>query len=91
MLTLATSAKDFFLQQFEATGQLQQVAVTEATNLDYRAAQNGGGGGGGQPAAPQQQGGSGANTPTTPPKMSDALVAKIKALPHVKEARALAF
>ncbi|MDP9325369.1 MAG: ABC transporter permease, partial [Candidatus Dormibacteraeota bacterium] len=46
MLTLATSAKDFFVHQFEATGQLQQVVVTEQTNLDYKSAQ---GGGGGQP------------------------------------------
>ena len=35
MLSLVTGAKDFFLSQFESTGQLQQVAVSQATDLDY--------------------------------------------------------
>jgi putative ABC transport system permease protein len=35
MLALVTGAKSFFLQQFESTGQLQQVAVSQATDLDY--------------------------------------------------------
>lgn len=35
MLALVTGAKSFFLQQFEATGQLQQVVVSQATDLDY--------------------------------------------------------
>ncbi|OLB73315.1 MAG: hypothetical protein AUI14_26535 [Actinobacteria bacterium 13_2_20CM_2_71_6] len=35
MLALVTGAKDFFLQQFESTGQLQQVIVSQATDLDY--------------------------------------------------------
>ena len=35
MLALVTGARDFFLSQFESTGQLQQVAVSQATDLDY--------------------------------------------------------
>src|SRR5690349_24111727 len=35
MLALVTGARDFFLAQFESTGQLQQVVVTQATDLDY--------------------------------------------------------
>jgi ABC-type lipoprotein release transport system permease subunit len=35
MLALVTGARDFFVAQFEATGQLQQVVVTQATDLDY--------------------------------------------------------
>src|ERR1041384_5708786 len=35
MLALVTGARDFFLTQFESTGQLQQVVVTQATDLDY--------------------------------------------------------
>src|SRR5215831_1329167 len=42
MLALVTGAKDFFYSQFEQTGQLQQVAVTAQTDLDYQRAQNGG-------------------------------------------------
>ena len=44
MVALVSSAKDYFVSQFEATGQLQQVIVTQQTNLDYQSAQNGGGG-----------------------------------------------
>lgn len=35
MLALVTGAKSFFLTQFESTGQLQQVVVSQATDLDY--------------------------------------------------------
>ena len=35
MLALVTGARDFFLSQFESTGQLQQVVVSQATDLDY--------------------------------------------------------
>jgi putative ABC transport system permease protein len=35
MLALVTGAKDFFIGQFESTGQLQQVVVSQATDLDY--------------------------------------------------------
>jgi putative ABC transport system permease protein len=35
MLALVTGAKSFFLQQFESTGALQQVVVSQATDLDY--------------------------------------------------------
>jgi ABC-type lipoprotein release transport system permease subunit len=35
MLALVTGAKDFFIAQFESTGQLQQVIVSQATDLDY--------------------------------------------------------
>ena len=80
MLTLATSAKDFFIAQFEATGQLEQVAVTQQTNLDYQAAQHGGGG----PAAAQAPAaGGGSSGAAATPTLTDALVTKIKALPHV--------
>lgn len=42
MLALVTGAKDFFYKQFESSGQLQQVAVTPQTDLDYRQAQTNG-------------------------------------------------
>src|SRR5207245_10837076 len=81
MLALVTGARDFFLSQFEANGQARQVVVTAATNLDYRAAQSGGGNG---PAPTAQQGGQGSGPQATPtPTMTDALVSKIKAVPHV--------
>src|SRR5256885_13705517 len=35
MLALVTGARDFFLSQFESTGQLQQLPVRQATDLDY--------------------------------------------------------
>jgi ABC-type antimicrobial peptide transport system permease subunit len=70
MLALATSAKDFFVHQFEATGQLQQVSVSQATDFTYRGDQFNNGGGPG-------------NGNATTPKLTDALIARIKALPHV--------
>lgn len=78
MLALVNGAKDFFVAQFEKTGQLQQVVVTEATDLNYQEAQ-GGGPGGPAPVAQQGQGATAAPTP----KLSDALVTKIKDLAHV--------
>jgi ABC-type lipoprotein release transport system permease subunit len=68
MLALVTGAKTFFLSQFEASGQLQQVVVTQATDLDFKQAAQGGGGGG-----PQATG-----TPLT-----DALATKIESFSHV--------
>jgi putative ABC transport system permease protein len=35
MLALVTGAKDFFIAQFQSSGQLQQVVVSQATDLDY--------------------------------------------------------
>ena len=43
MLALVTGAKNFFLSQFESTGQLQHVAVTQATDLSYDQASHSGG------------------------------------------------
>ncbi|HUS26158.1 MAG TPA: ABC transporter permease [Nevskiaceae bacterium] len=42
MLALVTGVKDFFYAQFESSGQLQQVAVTPQTDLNYNEAENGG-------------------------------------------------
>jgi ABC-type antimicrobial peptide transport system permease subunit len=39
MLALATGAKDFFYKQFEASGQLQQVVVSQQTDLNFDEAQ----------------------------------------------------
>ncbi len=44
MLALVTSIKSFFLQQFNATGQIRQIAVTQATDLTYGQARYGGAG-----------------------------------------------
>jgi len=44
MLALVTSIKSFFLQEFNATGQIRQIAVTQATDLTYGQARYGGGG-----------------------------------------------
>ncbi len=71
MLTLVFSIKGFFTQQFEANGTLQQVAVSPQSGVsDYNSISNNGGG----------QGNCGAGTCT---KLTDALVTKITALPHV--------
>jgi len=44
MLALVTSIKSFFLQEFNSTGQIRQIAVTQATDLTYGQARYGGGG-----------------------------------------------
>src|SRR5689334_45651 len=44
MLALVTGVKDFFYNQFQSTGQLQQVAVSAQTDLDYEQAQHSYGG-----------------------------------------------
>ncbi len=44
MLALVTSIKSFFLQEFNSTGQVRQIAVTQATDLTYGQARYGGGG-----------------------------------------------
>jgi ABC-type antimicrobial peptide transport system permease subunit len=41
MLALVSGAKDFFYNQFESTGQLQQVVVNPQTDLDYESAHYG--------------------------------------------------
>ena len=56
--------------------------MTQETNLDYQTAR-GGGAGGGQAAAPAPGQGQSGSTNRPTPVMTDALVAKIKALPHV--------
>ena len=68
MLALVSGAKSFFLSQFESSGQLQQVAVTQATDLDYQQASNGGGGGGGD---------------STGTLLTDALATRIGGFTHV--------
>src|SRR5436309_8172519 len=67
MLALVTGAKGFFLEQFESTGQLQQVMVTQETDLDYDQARFAGGG----------SDGSGGT------RLTDALAASIASIPHV--------
>lgn len=67
MLAIVTGAKTFVQSQFEASGVLQQVVVTQATDLDYDQARHGGGGG------PNAGG----------VKLDDALEAKIKNVEHV--------
>ena len=67
MLALVFGAKSFFLKQLEATGALQQVAVSSKQDItDFKDAQNGGG-----------------NCDSCV-KLNDALVDKIKAVPHVQ-------
>ena len=44
MLALVISIKSFFLQQFNETGQIRQIEVTQATDLTYGQARYGGGG-----------------------------------------------
>lgn len=43
MLSLVVGLKDFFLDQFNKNGQMRQVVVTQATDLNYFQAQRGGG------------------------------------------------
>ncbi len=69
MLTLVTSIRSFFLQQFNETGRVRQIIVTQATDLDYGQVRFGGG-------ATSQAG----------IKLSDELLGKVKALPHVRDA-----
>src|SRR5256885_16031556 len=65
MLALVTGAKDFFVAQFESTGQLQQVVVSQATDLGYDRARF-------------------ANSSSdSGTRLTDDLVKKIAALPHV--------
>jgi putative ABC transport system permease protein len=68
MLALVLGAKNFVAQQFDANGTLQQVAVSPKANItSYKDIQNNSGGG-----------------PCTDcVKLTDAMVAKITALPHV--------
>jgi putative ABC transport system permease protein len=70
MLTLVFSIKGFFTKQFEANGTLQQVAVSPQSGVsDYNSINNQGGGG---------------NCGTSDcTKLTDPLVAKIAAIPHV--------
>ncbi len=65
MLALVTGAKSFFIDQFESTGQLQQVAVAREQDISYEDA--------------KYQNGNNNDLP----KLDDALVAKIKQIPHV--------
>jgi putative ABC transport system permease protein len=44
MLSLVTSAKSFFVNQYKSTGQLEQVLVTRETGLDFQQASSSGGG-----------------------------------------------
>jgi ABC-type antimicrobial peptide transport system permease subunit len=44
MLALVTGAKSYVMHQFEASGTLQQVVVSQNTDLDYDSARHGGGG-----------------------------------------------
>jgi putative ABC transport system permease protein len=67
MLALVFGAKSFFVRQLDATGALQQVAVSSHSDItDFNSAQNNGGG----------------NCDSCV-KLTDALVAKVKAMPHV--------
>lgn len=68
MLALVTGAQSFFISQFESTGQLQQVIVSQATDLDYEHAR----------FANSPDGGDASGV-----RLTDALAAKIAAIPHV--------
>jgi putative ABC transport system permease protein len=69
MLALVFSIKGFMTKQFEANGTLQQVAVSPQSGVtDYNSISN--------------QGGGNCNTSTCT-KLTEAIVAKIQALPHV--------
>src|SRR2546421_13073565 len=66
MLALVTGAKDFFLSQVEQSGLLQQVAVSQKSDITrFEDAQQGGGNCDGCV------------------KLTDVLVDKIKAMPHI--------
>jgi len=67
MLALVTGAKGFFLSQVEANGVLQQVAVSSKTDIAKFDEAQHGGG----------------NNCDSCVKLTDALTAKIKAIPHV--------
>ena len=67
MLAIVTGAKNFVKSQFEASGVLQQVVVTLATDLDYDQARHGGGG----------------NQSSNGVKLNDGLENKIKGVQHV--------
>ena len=71
MLALVFSVKNFMTKQFEANGTLQQIVVSPQTDITYRDGQNGG----------NNCQGSGASSVCT--KLTDAMVAKIAAVPHV--------
>src|SRR5438309_11876230 len=43
MLALVTGAKSYVTSQFEQSGTLRQVAVSQQTDLDYKSARQGGG------------------------------------------------
>ena len=64
MLTFVTSVKDYVVHQFVSTGQIRQITVGLAPNLEYSAAGDSGGGpgpiaqpGGGEPAPAPANGG----------------------------------
>ena len=71
MLTFVTSVKNYIVDQFVQSGQVQQIAVAENTNLTYDPSGQGGGGPG-----PGPGGG-------TVSRMTPGLESKITALPHV--------
>ena len=68
MLALVSGAQGFFLHQFESTGQLEQVVVTQATDLSYNEAQGGGRSG---------------PSDGTAAKLNDALATRVASVPHV--------
>lgn len=68
MLALVSGARNYFLNQFESSGQLQQVQVSAQTDLTYSP------GGGGGPAGPGSS-----NTKT----LTDALATQIQHFAHV--------
>jgi putative ABC transport system permease protein len=68
MLALVFGAKSFFVKQLDSTGVLQQVAISSHTDItDFNGAQNNSGGNCGDGCV----------------KLTDALVTKIAAVPHV--------
>jgi putative ABC transport system permease protein len=67
MLALVTGAKGFFVSQFAANGVLQQVAISSQSDLSKFEDANHGGG----------------NNCDSCVKLTDALVTKVKAIPHV--------
>ncbi len=68
MLALVTGAKSFFLDQVQANGTLQQVAISPKQDItNFNDAQRNGGG----------------NCSANCTKLTDALIDKVKAIPHV--------
>ena len=92
MLTFVTSVKNYVVHQFVSTGQIRQITVAQAPNLQYSAAGDSGGGppppsaapGGGQGTAPGVTNGGAASGTVT---LTSDMEAKIAAMTGINGMR----